>query len=160
MKISFSIKIGIFSIVLISIVVLAGASPKRFELNKTIHHVFAKWMVEHDRNYSTMSEMIKRKKIFKKFFLYIKKSNSQGNNTYRLAINKFADMIEEDMPNCLLEDPKDFLAFDQKIVSFNISEENLPDSFDWREHDAVSPVRDQGITCGNNLDFLYIIFEW
>jgi C1A family cysteine protease len=83
-----------------------------------------------------------------------------GNNTYRLAINKFADMIEEDMPNCLLEDPKDFLAFDQKIVSFNISEENLPDSFDWREHDAVSPVRDQGITCGNNLDFLYIIFEW
>jgi C1A family cysteine protease len=68
-------------------------------------------------------------------------------------------MNEEDMPSCVQEHPSDLLA-SEKIVSFNMSEEDsVPDSFDWRDHNVVSPFRDQG-TCGNNLDFLYIIFEW
>jgi hypothetical protein len=72
MKISFSLScfVGTFSIVLISTLVLAEAvSPKPFEFNETIstfseahvHHAFNKWMVEHGRNYSTSSEMIKRR---------------------------------------------------------------------------------------------------
>jgi C1A family cysteine protease len=68
-------------------------------------------------------------------------------------------MNEEDMPSCVQEDPSDLLTF-EKIVSFNIyEEESVPDSFDWRDHNVVSPVTNRG-TCGNNLDFLYIIFEW
>jgi C1A family cysteine protease len=63
------------------------------------------------------------------------------------------------MPSCVQEEPSDLLA-SQKIVSFNISEEEgVPDYVNWRDKGAVSPVRDQG-ECGNNLDFLYIIFEW
>jgi C1A family cysteine protease len=65
-------------------------------------------------------------------------------------------MNEEDMPSRVQEDPSDLLA-SEKIVSFNMSEEEgVPDSFDWRDHNVVSPVRDQG-TCGNNLDF-YTLF--
>ncbi|WJX75983.1 cathepsin L [Trifolium repens] len=116
--------------------------------------------------------MIKRREIFKKNLLYIQKFNSQGilffslllcsfssnviclseyscfytsNNTYRLAINKFADINKKDMSSCVQEDPSDLLA-SEKIVSFNISEEGVPDSFDWRDHNAVSPVRNERLT--------------
>ncbi|PNX72271.1 cysteine proteinase [Trifolium pratense] len=100
--------------------------------------------------------MIKRREIFKKNLLYIQKFNSQGNNTYRLAINKFADMNNEDMSVCEQEEPSGLLA-SEKIVSFNISEEDVPNSFDWREHNAVSPVRDQG-TCAQKA-FRYVSQE-
>ncbi|WJX81504.1 cathepsin L [Trifolium repens] len=57
-------------------------------------------------------------------------------------------MNEEDMPSCVQEDPSDLLTF-EKIVSFNIyEEESVPDSFDWRDHNVVSPVTNRG-TCGS-----------
>jgi len=71
-----------------------------------------------------------------------------GNNSYRLGINKFADLNEEDMTSCEVNVPSEVLASESRI-SFNQSDEvYIPDYLDWREANAITPVRDQG-TCGS-----------
>lgn len=67
-------------------------------------------------------------------------------NSYSLSVNKFADMT-------VAEFSKKYLGLkptpkSEDEVSFTLEYENLPESVDWRNEGAVTPVKDQG-SCGS-----------
>ena len=54
-------------------------------------------MAEHGKTYSTREEYLKRKQIFEEHVKEINFHNAQPNMTWKMAINKFTDMDENEL---------------------------------------------------------------
>ena len=54
------------------------------------------WITQRGRNYVDGAEKKRRLKIFKDNVEYTDKVNNQGNRTYRLSVNEFADLTNEE----------------------------------------------------------------
>ena len=55
-----------------------------------------RWMVQYGRSYKDSAEKEKRFKIFKDNVEYIDKFNNEGNRTFKLSANLFADLTNEE----------------------------------------------------------------
>jgi C1A family cysteine protease len=73
----------------------------------------------------------------------INRENSDASNTYKLAINKFADWTPEEFKSILTIKKRQSIYG----VSFRELNETIPSSIDWRHEGAVTSVKDQG-DCG------------
>ncbi|KAF9683663.1 hypothetical protein SADUNF_Sadunf04G0037200 [Salix dunnii] len=106
----------------------------------------AEWMAQHGRVYGDLREQEKRYLIFKENIERIEAFNSGSDRGYKLGVNKFADLTNEEfraMHHGYRRQPS-------KLLSSSFRYENLsamPPSMDWRKAGAVTPVKDQG-TCG------------
>ncbi len=99
-----------------------------------------------------------RREIFKKNIERIEKHNeeaAQGIHSYTLGINKFTDMSFEEFRALYLG----YNASLSRVKGLSThtflrlpSEVQLPESMDWREKNAVTPVKDQG-QCGSCWSF-------
>ncbi|XVF87354.1 hypothetical protein PTKIN_Ptkin18bG0113300 [Pterospermum kingtungense] len=110
---------------------------------------YKQWMVQHGRTYALKEEENMRFQIFENNLNYIENFNSMGNQTYKLSINEFADLTNEE-----------FLAYyaGYKIPPTTVSSKtkrfkyenltNVPDSMDWREKGVVTQIKNQG-SCGS-----------
>jgi KDEL-tailed cysteine endopeptidase len=112
---------------------------------------YEQWMAQYDRKYTDDVEKESRFKIFKENAEFVEKVNNEGNRTYKLSLNAFADLTNEE-----------FIASrtGYKITNQSRSTNSNPSSFryesltdipmtvDWREQEAVTPIKDQG-QCGN-----------
>ncbi|KAL0337247.1 UNVERIFIED_CONTAM: Senescence-specific cysteine protease SAG39 [Sesamum calycinum] len=106
------------------------------------------WMAQFGRVYKDEAEKSRRFGIFKDNVEYIRSFNEAAARPYRLAINKFADLTNEE-----------FVASRNgyKMGSYMKSSEGslfryanvsaVPASMDWRQKGAVTGVKDQG-QCG------------
>ncbi|KAL1562491.1 senescence-specific cysteine protease SAG39-like [Salvia divinorum] len=110
---------------------------------------YEKWMVQHKFYYENAEVKEKRFKIFRDNLQHIERFNLDGNHTYKLGINKFADLTNEEF---LTKYARNFMP------SFEVSSshqspfayknvEDVPSSLDWRDHNVVTPVQNQG-ACG------------
>ncbi|XP_047965661.1 zingipain-2-like [Salvia hispanica] len=106
-------------------------------------------MAQHGFSYENEKVKQTRFQIFKDNVQHIEMHNQEGNHTYKLGINKFADLTSEE-----------FLAkyARSSMPSFKVPLSNqstyeykdmkdVPPSLDWRDHNAVTVVVDQG-SCG------------
>ncbi|KAI3796796.1 hypothetical protein L1987_39481 [Smallanthus sonchifolius] len=103
------------------------------------------WMADHGRVYKDAAETEMRFKIFKANLENIEAFNSEGGKSYKLGINAFTDLTNEEFRA---------LRNGFKVLSHHRTRdfryENLtvvPTSMDWRQKGAVTPVKDQG-QCG------------
>ncbi|XP_020881663.1 LOW QUALITY PROTEIN: senescence-specific cysteine protease SAG12 [Arabidopsis lyrata subsp. lyrata] len=107
------------------------------------------WMSRFNRVYSDDSEKTSRFEIFKKNLKFVESFNMNTNNTYKLDVNKFSDLTDEEFQARYMGlVPEGMTGDSQKTVSFryeNVSETG--ESMDWRLEGAVTPVKDQG-QCG------------
>ncbi|EYU25680.1 hypothetical protein MIMGU_mgv1a019612mg [Erythranthe guttata] len=107
------------------------------------------WMVQYGRTYKNDAEKANRFNIFKDNVEYIQSVNEAETRTYKLAINKFADLKHEEFQASrngykMRSQSKS----SSKVLSFryaNVS--GVPPSMDWTKKGAVTPVKDQG-QCG------------
>ncbi|KAK2646839.1 hypothetical protein Ddye_022034 [Dipteronia dyeriana] len=108
------------------------------------------WMARHGRNYLDSAEKDARFQIFKENYENIEKFNNAGNNTYKLRINKFSDLTTEEflashtgfkMP------PNPRVSKTAPYSNQNLTDDEVPESFDWRDQGAVSNIKDQR-SCG------------
>jgi Cathepsin propeptide inhibitor domain (I29) len=60
-----------------------------------VHDAFAKWSMEHGRNYSSPSEKTYRLAVFYKNFLRIHAENMTAQG-YKLGLNKFSDLTKKE----------------------------------------------------------------
>ncbi|KAK6939638.1 Peptidase C1A, papain C-terminal [Dillenia turbinata] len=112
--------------------------------------MYEQWIVEHGKNYNALGEKEKRFEIFKDNLRFIDQHNSQ-NLTYKLGLNRFADLTNEEYRSRYLgrkiHEKRNLLkAKKSDRYAFRVGD-SLPDSVDWREKGAVAKVKDQG-SCG------------
>eukprot|EP00257_Ricinus_communis_P025152 XP_025012566.1 low-temperature-induced cysteine proteinase isoform X2 [Ricinus communis] len=124
-------------------------SISSFSSSSDISKLFESWTKEHGKTYTSKEDKLYRFKIFEENYEFVKKHNSQGNSSYTLSLNAFADLTHHEFKASRLG----LSAFS---TSGKLSRRNfplhdfvgdVPISIDWRKKGAVSQVKDQG-NCG------------
>jgi len=135
-----------------------GQVPERTEAET--RRIYEMWLVKHGRAYNALGEKERRFEIFKDNLKFIDEHNSVGNPSYKLGLNKFADLSNDEYRSVYLGtrmDGKGRLLGGPKSERYLFKEgDDLPETVDWREKGAVAPVKDQG-QCGMFL-FLFSFF--
>lgn len=119
--------------------------------DREVMSLYEKWLMKNGKAYNAIGEKEKRFEIFKDNLKFIDEHNSVDNRTYKVGLNRFADLTNEEYRNMYLGAKMDRNRRLSKPKSERYAfqdGEKLPESVDWREKGAVGPVKDQG-SCGS-----------
>lgn len=106
------------------------------------------WMAQYGRMYKDAAEKGQRFKIFQANVELIESFNT-GNHKYKLGINQFADLTNEEFKAMYTGFKPSQASSGMATKSFKYEHATaVPASMDWRAKGAVTPVKDQG-QCGN-----------
>ncbi|XP_072930163.1 uncharacterized protein [Epargyreus clarus] len=113
-------------------------------------HLFFDFIATYKPQYENEpAEMLKRFKIFEENIRKIHEMNIHERGTARYGVTRFADLTYEEFSTRYLGlKPKMRDANQIPLRKATIPEVPLPNKFDWRDHDAVTEVKDQG-SCGS-----------
>ncbi|XP_020268788.1 senescence-specific cysteine protease SAG39-like [Asparagus officinalis] len=129
------------------LILVSSALAEKFNVEMSVRH--EKWMAEHRRVYKDDFEKEIRYKIFKQNVEYIESVNKQGDRKYKLGVNKFADLTNEEFmashTGFVRENEPEHKMITSEFRYANLSD--VPNSMDWRMEGAVTDVKDQK-TCG------------
>ncbi|GMN57082.1 hypothetical protein TIFTF001_026191 [Ficus carica] len=141
----------VFTTILTIVLCLALSYPPltSSRTDAEVREMFVKWMATHGRAYNSLGEEERRFEIFKDNLRFVDEHNAVQNRTYKVGMNNFADMTDEEYRREMLgtrSDPelKTMVASSRYAPH---AAESLPETVDWRIHGAVNPIRNQG-QCG------------
>lgn len=131
---------------LLTLGALASMAESR-SLNKasTIEN-HEQWMARFGRVYKDSDEKNARSKIFEENVKYIESFNKVNNKPYKLGVNEFADLTNEEFTTARNRFKSHVCSTSTTSFKYeNVSA--VPATMDWRKKGAVTPVKDQG-QCG------------
>ncbi|VDM61191.1 unnamed protein product [Angiostrongylus costaricensis] len=106
----------------------------------------------YNKAHSDKHETLKRFRIFKRNLKVIRLWQEREEGTAVYGITQFSDLTADEFKKIYLPNIWDQPIFPNKIVDLEAEGINVtddyPDSFDWREHGAVTEVKNQG-NCGS-----------
>ncbi|KAL6227932.1 PREDICTED: senescence-specific cysteine protease SAG39-like [Fragaria vesca subsp. vesca] len=111
----------------------------------TMYGRYEQWMARHGRVFSSIDEKESRFKIFKENLAYIESSNNDASKTFRLGVNQFAHLTNEEFTS--LSNGFKGHESSTKTSSFRYENVTVPATMDWRSKGAVTPIKNQG-QCG------------
>ncbi|PRQ31275.1 putative fruit bromelain [Rosa chinensis] len=137
------------NLVFISIFITLGTlashatSPSLYEASLAEKH--EQWMAKHGRVYPNAAEKEMRFGIFRKNVEYVEKFSNEANKTYKLNINRFSDMTNEEFRRHLtgFKMPPGLSSTSSNFSYQSLAATDIPTSVDWREQQAVTPIKDQ-----------------
>lgn len=142
----------ILALLFFLLVTLPSALPSSIIPERTDEEVMAlydQWRAKHGKLHNHLGpESQNRFHIFKDNLKYIDEINAQ-NLPYRLGLNVFADLTNEEYRSKYLG-AKIAAGSRRNKTSSRYQPrlgDEVPDSIDWREKGAVAPIKDQG-SCG------------
>lgn len=122
---------------------------------------FTLWTVQHGKSYGSAREADKRRGVFAANAAHVAATNAAatGPSSLRLALNEFADLTWEEFSAKKLgfgPAPASAKAANGEdapagLRPFTYADDDvaaLPAAVDWREHGAVTPVKNQAM-CGS-----------
>ncbi|KAG8384343.1 hypothetical protein BUALT_Bualt04G0108300 [Buddleja alternifolia] len=120
--------------------------------DEQIKGLYEWWLAKHGKVYNGLGEKDKRFEIFKDNLKFIDEHNSK-NRTYKVRLNQFADLSNEEYESMYLGARTDakrrFVKSKHASQRYNYRNgDKLPEFVDWREKGAVAPIKNQG-DCGS-----------
>nr|KYP48321.1 Cysteine proteinase RD21a [Cajanus cajan] len=128
------------------------ADKGRWRSDEEVMSLYEQWVMKHGKAYNALGEKEKRFQVFKDNLRFIDLHNS-ANRTYRLGLNRFADLTNQEYRARYLGvkiDPNRRMLKGRTPSNRYAPRvgDKLPDSVDWRKEGAVVPIKDQG-SCGS-----------
>lgn len=100
------------------------------------------WMARHGRVYKDAEEKDQRLQIFKDNVEFIESFNKAGNKSYKLSINEFSDLTNEEFVAYHTGyKPTHSRSSRTSFMYENVTE--VPSTVDWRKEGAVTDVKNQ-----------------
>ncbi|KAK2993968.1 hypothetical protein RJ640_000566, partial [Escallonia rubra] len=125
---------------------LASQATARSLPEAAMHKKHEQWMARYCRVYKDVDEKNKRFKIFEENVEHIESFNRANDKSYKLSINEFADLTNEEFKTTRNRFKSHVCATSTTSFKYeNFSA--VPSSMDWRKKGAVTPIKDQG-QCG------------
>lgn len=123
----------------------------------TSSYNFEQYLMESGKKYANPKEYASREKIFNENMALIKNHNSNS-ASYKLGVNMFTDRTKDELKSSFgankhalrktLKGAKEAKGLPTEPSERKAIMDKLPKSFDWRDHNVVTPVKDQG-HCGS-----------
>ena len=114
---------------------------------------FINYIKDYNKVYSSVDEI---NHVFNNFVNNVKliENHDEYKHGYSIGINQFTDMSKSEFNSFVKDTCIISKVNSNKCLTFNSkkSNEELPDKIDWREHNVVTPVKNQGM-CGSCWSF-------
>jgi cathepsin F len=107
---------------------------------------FSRFIKKYKKTYNSLEEFTTRFENFRKNYLRLNALTMDKGTSYSVGINKFSDLTVDEYNSNYLNLKVDTSMLRQHEKSSLSYLSSAPDSFDWRDKGAVSPVKNQG-TC-------------
>jgi C1A family cysteine protease len=128
--------------ILIALLGAASIFATQFEAKPELT-AFDSWMTKHSVTYDSMFERAYRERVFLENLAEIELHNSQSHHTYKMGVNQFTAMTQEEFAAMNLG-----LTVPESLVFENDQEDNFRVDVNWNTVGAVTPVKNQG-QCGS-----------
>ncbi|GAV67978.1 Peptidase_C1 domain-containing protein/Granulin domain-containing protein/Inhibitor_I29 domain-containing protein [Cephalotus follicularis] len=132
---------------------IIGRDLDQFVTEERVLELFQQWKEKHSKVYKHAEEAEKRLENFKRNLKYIIEKNAEKKQShgFRVGLNKFADMSNEEFKKTHLSKVKKPIT--KKRNPFGSMRRKMdscdaPSSLDWRKYGIVTGVKDQG-ECGS-----------
>ncbi|RWV90629.1 hypothetical protein GW17_00047149 [Ensete ventricosum] len=127
---------------------IVGYSEEDLTSHNKVIELFESWMSKHSKSYASFEEKQRRFEVFKDNLKHIDETNKKG-RSYWLGLNEFGDMSHEEFKAKYLGVSTNVPRRRSSSPSFRYENAaDLPESVDWRNKGAVTPVKNQG-QCGS-----------
>ncbi|XP_028272651.1 cathepsin F [Parambassis ranga] len=109
---------------------------------------FKEFMVKYNKDYSSQEEADRRLRIFQENLKTAEKLQSLDQGSAEYGVTKFSDLTEEEFRSTYLNPLLSQWSLHRPMKPAAPAQGPAPDSWDWRDHGAVSSVKNQGM-CGS-----------
>ncbi|KAM9795359.1 cathepsin F [Neosynchiropus ocellatus] len=109
---------------------------------------FKEFMVKYNKVYSSQEEADRRLKIFHANLKTAEKLQTLDQGSAEYGVTKFSDLSEEEFRSTYLNPMLSQWTLRRPLKPAAPARSPAPDSWDWRDHGAVSQVKNQGM-CGS-----------